>query len=478
MRVLKFGGTSLADKDAIDRVVSIIKNRTDNEEVIVVISALNGVTDQLFRLTSLCYLNDPQYRSLLNDLKNRHYQLVDNLLTNFEHSKVAEQLEETFRELERALTKNLNSHKDFKENQDYIAGFGERLSAPIITSCLRTIGINALYADTRTLIKTDSSFGSATIFESITYKNIKSYFRENSSSVIVATGFISSTIDDTPTTLGRGGSDYTASIFGAAVSASAIEIWTDVDGLMTADPRKVKAASLISRVSYETAKNMSLFGAKVIYPPTIEPAMRFKIPIYIKNTFKPDRPGTIIENKSSIQNRNQYCISAAPKISFLSVQSEEISRIEKSILENIFLNDKLGITFFSHTKTNTEIKFSFSSRDQYLTISEIERLIDSDLSGVIKNYTLLQNLTMITVVHENHSALFHNTITSYCSRISNDKMQALLYDKNSKSLSIFVDKEHELPVLNTLHKLFSAMIENGNGIDSSRQNQYNYSAMN
>jgi len=459
MRVLKFGGTSLADKDAIERVLSIIKNRVKNGQVIIVISALNGVTDQLYKLTRLKSLNDPQHRILLNALKNRHFKLIDGLLKSFERSKVTEQIESTFRELERALAIKANPQRDFKKKQDYIAGFGERLSAPIITACLRSVEIDALYTDTRSLIKTDSSFGSAAILENLTHKNIENYFLENSSSVIVATGFVSSTIDGTPTTLGRGGSDYTASIIGAAVGAKAIEIWTDVDGLMTADPKKVEAASLISRVSYETAKNMSLFGAKVIYPPTIEPAMRFKIPIYIKNTFKPGSPGTIIENSSNIHFRKQYCISAAQNISFLSIQSEEINRIEKEILDKIFLNDKLGITFFSHTKTNTELKFSFSSRDQYLTISNIEKVIDSDLSGIINNHTLLHNLSMITVLHENLSALFHNKITNYCSTISKDKMQALIYDKKSKSLSIFVNEEHELPILNTMHDLFSSIDE-------------------
>lgn len=476
MRVLKFGGTSLADKDAIDRVLSIIKSRVENEHVIIVISALSGVTDQLYRLAKLSSLNDPQFTSLLNSLKNRHFILIDDLLKNFDHSKLSQQIEKTFQELELALSQKDNSGRDFKRKQDYIAGFGERLSSQIITASLNKLKINALYTDTRALIKTDNNFGAAAILENLTHKNIKNYYRQNFNSVIVATGFISSTINDTPTTLGRGGSDYTASIFGAAVGADAIEIWTDVDGLLTADPKKVKAASLISKVSYETAKHMSFFGAKVIYPPTIEPAMRFKIPIYVKNTFNPDSQGTVIENKSSINFKKQYCISSNPNISLLSIQSKETDRIEKRMFNDIFSNDKFGTTFYSFSKTNTEIKFAISSRHQSSAISHIEQIVSSELSEVIDNYTFLHDLSMITIVHENTSALFHDTIANYFSEISENEIKAVMYDEKSKSLSIFSDTEYESKILNTTHKLFSSIDENK--MHSLNEKLYNYSTIN
>lgn len=466
MRVLKFGGTSLADKIAIERVLSIIKSRIINENIIVVISALNGVTDQLYKLSKISSLNDGQRKSLLNDLKNRHFNLINDLLKNQDHSKVTLQLEKTFTELETALSIKVDSHSNFKRKQDYIVSFGEKLSTQIITACLNRFNISALYTDSSTLIKTDDNFGSAAIVEDLTYKNIQQYYRENRSSVIVATGFISSTVDGIPTTLGRGGSDYTASLFGAAIQANAIEIWTDVDGLMTADPKKVDSASLITRVSYESAKHMSFFGAKVIYPPTIEPAMRFDIPIYIKNTFRPGSPGTIIQSNSNINYRKQYCVSSSSNISLLSIKSREISRIENCMLNDIFLNDTLGITFATHTKTDTDIKFAFSSRYNSLTISKIKKILDSDLSEIIMNYKFHNELSMITIVHENASALFDETIVNYISKTPSNKLESVMYDKNSKSLSIFSEKKYEVEILNTTHNLFSSLNQNNEGKSS------------
>ncbi|PKD43226.1 aspartate kinase [Rhodohalobacter barkolensis] len=470
MRVLKFGGTSLADEVAIKKVLSIIKNRIKDEHIIVVTSALNGVTDQLYELNKLCSSNNAQYQDLLEALKERHYKIIDNLLKNIEHERATRQVKNTFIELENALSVKAYSPKDFKKKQDYVVGFGEKLSTQIITECLISLKINALYTDSSRLIKTDDNYGSAAIIENLTYKNIKQYYRENRNAVIIATGFISSTVDGIPTTLGRGGSDYTASLFGAAIQANAIEIWTDVDGLMTADPKKVESASLITRVSYESAKNMSFFGAKVIYPPTIEPAMRYDIPIYIKNTFRPSNPGTIIESNSNINYRKQYCISSFSNISLITFQSKDISQIENSMLKNIFFNDKLGITFVTHTKTNTDIKFAFSSRHQSLTKSKIDKLIRTDLSKIITKYVYHQNLSMVTIVHDNASALFHKTIVNYLSKTPKNMLESVMYDNNSKSLSIFSDKKHELQILNSTHHLVSSLPENI--INSSIKNLY------
>jgi len=459
MRVIKFGGTSLANKEAIEKVLSIIKNKVNNEEVIIVVSALSGVTDQLYKMTKLSSSRESQYLYLLNNIKARHFKLIDAFLSNSLHSKTKHQLENIFSELEKTLLLKVNSQNDYKKKLDYIAGFGERLSAKLITAFLSNLDIDARYTDTRSLIKTDDNFGSAVIIEDLTYKNIKNYYHDNSGSLIVATGFISSTIEGTPTTLGRGGSDYTASIFGAATQANGIEIWTDVDGLMTADPKKVETASLIGKVTYETAKHMSLFGAKVIYPPTIEPAMRFKIPIYIKNTFNSDSDGTIIDNNSSINYIKKFCISSAPGFSLITVQGNEIDRIENYLLNNIFLNDKMGITFSMHSKSNNQIRLALTSRNQSLTISKIVELIDDELSGIITNYSLLHNLNKITVVHENYSRLFDDSFVNYFSGVSKFRVHAFIYDKTSNSLSIFSDKKDEIEILNSTHNLLNSIDE-------------------
>src|SRR5690606_3052534 len=184
---------------------------------------------------------------------------------------------------------------------DFIMSFGERFSAYIISEAMKDKNIDCAYLDSRIVIKTDENFGSTTVDFDLTNDAIKRHYINNNSLQVI-TGFIGSTVNDETTTLGRGGSDYSASIFAAALNADEIEIWTDVDGVLTADPRKVKKAFSIPDLTYEEAMELSHFGAKVIHPPTMQPALNKKIPIRIKNTFNPEFNGSLVSNKSRSNN--------------------------------------------------------------------------------------------------------------------------------------------------------------------------------
>jgi aspartokinase/homoserine dehydrogenase 1 len=275
MRILKFGGTSVGSRDGINRVVKIIQGKLKQEKIVVVVSALSGVTDQL------AAINSPNY---LAELKVRHCKITN----NFHSAK------EIFQELA-GIDQLFLSSKKSAADSDYLMSFGERLSAAIVTEILQKNGIEAEYLDARQIIKTDSNFGKANVDIQQTYQNIQKYFNEHDKLQVV-TGFIGSTNKGETTTLGRGSSDYTAALLGAALKASGIEIWKDVDGLMTADPNKDPAAKLIKRISYIKAKKIAEAGVKVICPLAIAPAQQANIPIFIKNTYNIKAEGTIINN--------------------------------------------------------------------------------------------------------------------------------------------------------------------------------------
>ncbi|OGY62272.1 MAG: bifunctional aspartate kinase/homoserine dehydrogenase I [Candidatus Harrisonbacteria bacterium RIFCSPHIGHO2_01_FULL_44_13] len=276
-KVLKFGGSSVGSAERIKNVCRIIKSAANKDQIVVVVSAMQGVTDKLLALD-------------FDWVKERHLAAAKEL-------KIKAPLD-LLAELENII-KGVKMIGDASPMAlDLVASFGERLSASLITEYFNKSNkrsLRATFVDARELVRTDNNFQNAVVDFVKTNLMIRNSFRKLLSRAIpIITGFIGSTIDGKTTTLGRGGSDYTAAIFGAALNAGMIEIWTDVDGVMSADPRIVPAAVTLPRLSYEEAFEMAHFGAKVIYPPTILPAIKKNIPILIKNTFNPRHSGTLI----------------------------------------------------------------------------------------------------------------------------------------------------------------------------------------
>ena len=250
-------------------------------------------------MTQLAQEGDEAYKEKLKEFKRRHKQAVKLLIQDEERlDGVNNALKVSFKEMSNLL-KGVFLVKDVsKRTMDYLLSFGERNSAFILANALTENGLPAEYLDARRVVKTNDEFGAAKVDFAQTTDSIAEYFKKKKA-VQVITGFIGSTEEGITTTLGRGGSDYTCAIFAAALNAKEIEIWTDVDGVMTADPRKVPAAFSIDKMTYSEAMEMTHFGAKVIHPPTIQPALHKKIPIRIKNTFNPDFKGTLVGEESS-----------------------------------------------------------------------------------------------------------------------------------------------------------------------------------
>ena len=298
MKVLKFGGSSLATSGRIRDVAKIVLKGARRDPVIVVVSAFQGVTNQLLECARLAAKANRRYETAWRKVVHRHRSVIEDLLGKRHSARLRSQVDTLLNELHEVLHGiQLLGHGPPRA-LDLVASFGERLSALIISAHLNR-SYPARFADARQFIVTDDQFMSANVIFGKTNRMARRYFAELFRSnrprpIPVVTGFIGSTSDGQTTTIGRNGSDYTAAILGAALGAEIIEIWTDVDGVLSADPNVVASAFVLPRITYEEAMELSYFGAKVLHPAAIAPAVARGIPLLVKNTFRPEAPGTLI----------------------------------------------------------------------------------------------------------------------------------------------------------------------------------------
>jgi aspartate kinase len=305
MRVLKFGGTSVADADALRRVVAIVAEERRGEAIagpVVVVSALGGVTDQLLEVAALAKRGDAAHAlALVDRLYTRHLETLASLAPGEHGGPVPEAIDALFSQLRAIAGAVAVLHEASPRSLDAIAAIGELASSRLVTAALVSAGIPATWADPRALIATDESFTSATPLVDETNEQTVAHLRPalDVGRVIVTGGFVGATRRGITSTLGRGGSDYSAALLGAALDAEEIQIWTDVDGMLTADPRVVDCAQLVPSLSFAEAAELAYFGAKVLHPKTIQPAAARNIPVRILNTFRPTAAGTRIADNGA-----------------------------------------------------------------------------------------------------------------------------------------------------------------------------------
>jgi bifunctional aspartokinase / homoserine dehydrogenase 1 len=294
MQVLKFGGTSVTNAENISKVVAIVKETIKKDKTIVVVSALGGVTDLLLNAASSASSGEESFKEKLLVIEHRHMEAVKQLIPVAQQSHLLSLVKKSCNEIEDICNGVFLLRELTPRTKDRISSYGELISSQIIAAKFNSDGIAATWKDSRELILTNSSFTAAEVDYLETNKKIHDYFNSQASSLFILPGFVAADKNAVTTTLGRGGSDFTAAIIASAVKASVLEIWTDVSGMMTADPRLTSNARIIPHISYQEAMELSHFGAKVIYPPTIQPVMSLGIPVWIKNTFSPADYGTLI----------------------------------------------------------------------------------------------------------------------------------------------------------------------------------------
>ncbi len=396
MKVLKFGGSSITPEIVLN-VKKIVESK--KEPVVVVVSALTGITDKLYKVTELAAAGDSAYTEVLNEICSLHTNMVDalHLDTTTARTSVNKLLDEL-----KNILQGVFLIKDISDRiADTIVGYGEQLSSIIVSRLID----GATHVDSRTFIKTHTQFGRHVVDFELTNELISKQF-ENMPSVVVCGGFIASDKETGHTTnLGRGGSDYTAAILAAQLNASILEIWTDVDGFMTADPRIIKNAYVIEKLTFVEAMELSNFGAKVIYPPTIFPVFHKDIPIRIKNTMKPENEGTYISHEkvadgkkaikgiSSINDTALITIQGLGMVGVIGVNR----RIFKAVAQH-------GISVFlvSQAASENTTSFAVKNADVELALEVLREEFKQEITnGEINHIKAEKDLATIAIVGEN-----------------------------------------------------------------------------
>jgi len=334
--VMKFGGTSVEDSAAIKRLIQIV-TRQQGIQPVVVVSALAGVTDQLLeagRSASAGHLG-----SALNSVRNiyvRHEQIADSLLTGSAYAELERALRTDFQALESLLQEVETSRALDSTRQDQLLGFGECFSSRLVTAALCEAGCKAAHVDARSCIITDARHGQAGPLWDVTNRKIQEAVGSllQAANVPVLGGFIASTADGVPTTLGRGGSDFSAAILAAALGALRIQIWTDVDGVMTTDPKLCSDARVIRKMSFDEAAELAHFGAKVLHPATLAPAMRENIPVHVLNSRNPEGEGTVIVARASRESRGVSAITAKRNVAAVEISAPQ--GVDSALLGKLF----------------------------------------------------------------------------------------------------------------------------------------------
>jgi len=458
MKVLKFGGSSVANPERIRKIINILKGyQHQGEKFTVVFSALGGVTDQLIEMSEKAAKADETYLELFEKLSDRHLETTRQLLKNDLEVRVVKELKESFKTLKDLLHGIYLVREVSPRTMDYVLSFGERSSNYIIANALTQHGLPSSYLDARRIIKTDKNFGAAKVDLVLSYQKIRDHF-DAVKEVQVVTGFIATAKGGLTTTLGRGGSDYTASLLAAGLNATAIEIWTDVDGVLTTDPKKVKKAFTIPAMTYGEAMEMSHFGAKVIYPPTIQPALTKNIPIYIKNTFNPSFNGTHISHQKDESGPAVKGISSIGDISLLTLSGSGLFGVPgiAARLFNSLAKANINIILITQGSSEYSISFAVQPKVARKAKKSVEKEFEYEIQGKLVNPVKVENdLSVVAIIGENMR--YQPGISGRMFRtLGKNGINAIAIAQGSSELniSVVINKTDESKALNALHASF------------------------
>ncbi len=459
MKILKFGGTSVGSHDAIRAMLDVCASTyIDQKPFIAVVSAQSGVTNQLQSMARLAADGDEAYIDLLKELEKRHFSYIEQNLKGQHQSNAFLSIKKMLNDLEDILYGVSLLRECSKRAMDYIISHGERLNATLLTFLAQDKGLPASFFDTRDIIKTDSKHGYATVDFETTNQNIKRVFSDFKG-IGIATGFIASNQRGITTTLGRGGSDYTASILGAGMDADVIEIWTDVNGVMTADPRKVKDAYSLPSLSYEEAMELSHFGAKVIYPPTLKPAFQKKIPICIRNTFNPAFPGTLINDRSeTIQDEIVKGLTSINDIHLINIQGAGMVGVSGTSARVFDALGKSEINVVMITQASSEhtICLAVNPEHSEAAKSALEKHFKYELAdGTLDPIIVEPNHSIIALIGDqmrNHPGIAGKMFSALA--VNGVNIRAIAQGSSERNISVVIEQKQVVRGLNALHDRF------------------------
>ncbi len=455
MNILKFGGSSVKDEVNISKVLDILIKRKDN--IAAVFSAMGGVTDHLIKMSQLASNKNSAFETSFKELKKRHLSTAKKILSSGSYQIAKEELNKTHSDLKKILAGVFILGEISERTSDYIVSFGERTSAFIISLALSDKGKKSDFLDARNIIVTDSNHGNASLIKKKSYRKIRAHFKKHKNIQIV-TGFIAADEHEKTTTLGRGGSDYTAAILAEALKAKSIEIWTDVDGILSADPRKVKEAFTIPQVSYQEAMELSHFGAKVIYPPTIKPAFDSRIPVYIKNTFNPTFEGTVIKDKSWSHDKPVIGISAVSDITLLSLEGSGMIGVP-GIAARLFgalAMREINIILITQCSSEHSISIAVSPKDAPKAIETINSTFSIEIEkGIIKDISAENDLSIVAAIGENMKSTPGISAKLFSAMGRNGiNIIAIAQGSSELNISVVIKKSQQKKALNVIHESF------------------------
>jgi len=458
MKILKFGGTSLATPDAVRRAVHLVAEAHTQGPVAVVVSAFGGVTNDLLAAADAAAARDDGYQEIWSRLEQRHLSAAEELAPG-EAAELTGAVRQRFGDLHDLLHGVFLLRECSPRTRDGIASYGERLAARLVAAALRAAEIPAQALDARRLIVTDDTFGQAWVDAESSYRRIRERLAAGPE-VAVITGFLGATPEGRTTTLGRGGSDYTAALVGAAVAAEAIELWTDVDGVLSADPRLVPGAFPQPLLSYAELMELSHFGAEVVHPPSVHPAKTGGVPLVIKNTFRPEAPGTRVMATAPAGTHPIRGISSIHRVALLRLEGDGMVGVP-GIARRLFgalSQERVSAILISQGSSEHSICFAVDPEDAERARTAVDREFAFERqAGAVDRLVVETGRSVIAAVGEGmrelpgiagriFSVLGHHRIN----------VRAVAQGSSELNVSLVVDGDDEAPALNAIHDAFFA----------------------
>lgn len=460
MQVLKFGGTSLSNAENIHRVIAIVKQAMEKDRTAVVVSAPSNITDLLLGAGTCAAERNEIYKEKLTLIEQTYFGLIRELIPVLKQSQLLSLVKKSCNEMEDICSGIFLLGEITPRSKDRLAAYGEWLSSHVITEALNAAGIEKITCkDARELITTDAAFTHAVVDFKATNRQIQDFFSSTASPLCVVPGFIAADISGVTTTLGRGGSDYTAAIIAAALGAVSLEIWTDVNGMMTANPMLVSNAQTISRISYQEAMELSHFGAKVIYPPTIQPVMNKRIPVWVKNTFAPLEEGTLIKSSVAQKNRNTITgLSCVNNVALISLEGSGMIGVpgfSKRLFE-VLSDEKINVILITQSSSEHAICVAIDAA----MVDQAKLAIDSTFANEIalkkvKPLQVERALSIIALVGDNMRNLPGISGRMFSAMGKNGiNIRAIAQGASEKNISAVISVADVQKAANVLHEEF------------------------
>ena len=459
MQVLKFGGSSVANAQNMSKVVDIVVNAVDRDRTILVSSAISGCTDTLIKIGTLASQRDESYKTLIDGLQKQHHDIINELLPREKQQESLEVCDGLFDSL-RSITQGVYLLGELSPaSLDAIQSFGELWSTKILATKLASIGIATKWIDSRQIIRTVAKGDKNVVDIQKTYYRVNEMVESNPiTQLFVLPGFIASDKQGRTTTLGRGGSDYTASLYAVGCKARVLEIWTDVPGMMTSNPKVVPTARTISNISYKAALELSHFGAKVIYPPTIQPVVAEGIPIYVKNTFTPEAHGTLIEKHPPRSKDKLIGISNSDNIALLSLEGSGMVGIpgfSSRLFETLSQND-INIILITQASSVHTMCIAVSEKDAEKAREAADKCFAYEISlGKLNPLKVEKGFSIVCLVGDDVlnqtgatgrmlAALGRNSIP----------VRATAQGSSERNISVIISSEDAEAAIKTIHNEF------------------------